>query len=136
MVDKVETDNSDALSNESSSWTQTAQGITDIVHSEVTVVYLDFVRDVEQMTDLLNKSNVSAIKYTGQMALEDRISAENRFLKGDTSVLVATESFELGVNNPRITQVVRIGCPRNLGVLLQEFGRAGRKEGMLANAFL
>ena len=132
-VDDVETD---TLSNESSSWTRTAQEITDIVDSEVTVVYLDFVRDVEQMTDLLNKNNVSAIKYTGQMALEDRVSAENRFLKGDTSVLVATESFELGVDNPRITQVVRIGCPRNLGVLLQEFGRAGRKEGMVANAFL
>ena len=69
------------------------------------------------------------------MALEDRMSAENRFLKGDTSVLVATESFELGVDNSRVSQVVRIGCPRNLGVLLQEFGRAGRKEGMVAKAF-
>ena len=29
----------------------------------MTVVYLDFVRDVEQMTNLLNKSNVSVIKY-------------------------------------------------------------------------
>lgn len=53
------------------------------VDSEVTVVYLDFVRDMEQMTDLLNKNNVSAIKYTGQMALENRVSAENMFLKGD-----------------------------------------------------
>jgi len=100
------------------------------------VVYLDFVRDVEQMIDLLNKSNVSAIKYTGQMALEDRMSVENRFLKGDTSVLVVTESFELGVDNLKVTQVVRIGCPKNLGVLLQEFGCTGRKEGMVANAFL
>ena len=56
--------------------------------SEVTVMYLDHV-SVEQMTDLLNNSDVSAIKYTGQMALEDRVSAENGFLKGDTSVLVA-----------------------------------------------
>ena len=127
ITDDVETDTSDVLSNESSSWRRTAQEITEITDSEVTVVYLDFVRDVEQMTDLLNRNNVSAIKYTGQMALEDRVSAENRFLKGDASVLVATESFELGVDNPRITQVVRIGCPRNLGVLLQEFGRAGRK---------
>ena len=133
-VDDVETDNGDALSTEISSWTRTAQEITDIVDSEVIVVYLDFVRDVEQMTNLLSKNNVNVMKYAGQMALEDRVLAENR-LKGKTSVLVATESFELGVDNPRITQIVRIGCPRNLGVLLQEFGRAGRKEGMLANAF-
>ena len=135
-VDDVETDNGDALSTETSSWTRTAQEITDIVDSEVTVVYLDFVRDVEQMTNFLSKNTVNVMKYTGQMALEDRVLAENRLLKGDTSVLVATESFELGVDNPRITQIVRIGCPRNLGVLLQELGRAGRKEGMLANAFL
>ena len=49
---------------------------------------------------------------------------------------LSTEAYELGVDNPRVTQVVRVGCPRNLGVLLQEFGRAGRKEGMVANALL
>ena len=72
-VDDVETDNGDALSTETSSWTRTAQEITDIVDSEVTVVYLDFVRDVEQMTNLLSKNNVNVMKYTGQMALEDRV---------------------------------------------------------------
>ena len=52
------------------------------------------------------------------------------------SVLVATESFELGVDNPNINQVVRIGCPRNLGVLLQEVGRAGRQKDSTANGLL
>ena len=47
-------------------------------------------------------------------------------------MLVATESYELGVDNPNITQVIRIGCPRNLGVLLQELGRAGRKPNSTA----
>lgn len=37
-VDDVETDNGDALSTETSSWTRTAQEITDIVDSEVTGV--------------------------------------------------------------------------------------------------
>ena len=58
------------------------------------------------------------MKYTGHMKFDDRVLVEKRSLKGDASVLVATESYKLGVDNPRITQVVRIGCPRNLGVLL------------------
>ena len=33
------------------------------------------------------------------------------FREGCTSVLVATESFELGVNNPNITEVIQIGLP-------------------------
>ena len=47
-------------------------------------------------------------------------------------MLVATESFELGVDYTNITQVIKIGCPCNLGVLLQELSRAGRNPGSIA----
>ena len=57
-------------------------------------------------------------------------------MEGRTSILVATESYELGVNNPNVSEIVRVGSPRNLGVLLQEFGQAGRKAGEIANAYL
>lgn len=60
------------------------------------------------------------------MSVEERKQADQNLLWGDTSVLVATESYELVVDNPNISQVIRIDCPHNLGVLLQELGRAGR----------
>ena len=34
------------------------------------------------------------------MNVNDRKLADKKFFQGDTSVLVATESFELGVDNP------------------------------------
>lgn len=40
--------------------------------------------------------------------------------------MVATEAYEVGVHNDHVNKVYRIGTPRNLTVLLQEFGRAGR----------
>ncbi len=40
--------------------------------------------------------------------------------------LIATEAYEVGVHNDHVKNVYRIGTPRNLTVLLQEFGRAGR----------
>ena len=52
------------------------------------------------------------------------------------SVLVARESFELGVDNPNINQVVHIECPGKLGILLQEVGRAGRQKDSTANDLL
>ena len=97
---------------------------------------MDYVRDVEQIVGILQNNNVKAAKYTGQMTLEDRAAAETKFLKGDIPVLIATESFELGVDNPKVKQVIQIGAPRNLGVLLQEFGQAGRKAGMIASGCL
>lgn len=39
-------------------------------------------------------------------------------MQGETLILVATESYELGIDNPNISQVIRIGCPCNLGVFL------------------
>ena len=40
------------------------------------------------------------------------------------------------MDNPDINQVVRIGCPHNLCVLLQEVGRAGRQKDSIANGLL
>ena len=57
-------------------------------------------------------------------------------VKYEISVLVATESYELGVDSPNISQIIRIGCPRNLGVFLQEVGRASRKMNSTAKGLL
>lgn len=97
---------------------------------------LDFVKDVEEVSELLKQSGFKVGRYTGQMTVEDRKKADRKLLNDDLSVLVATESFELGIDNPNINQVVHIGCPHNLGVLLQEVGRAGRQKDSTANGLL
>jgi len=97
------------------------------VEGHSTVVYFDFARDVDEVTEILWQGGCKVGKYTGQINIDDRKIADRKFLAGDLTVFIATKSFELGVDNPNISQVIRIGCPRNLGVLLQEVGRAGRK---------
>ena len=44
----------------------------------------------------------------------------------EINVLVATKAFGMGVDKADISRVVRIGCPKTLEDMLQEFGRAGR----------
>lgn len=117
-------------------WGDTISKIKPMIEKQSTVIYLDFVKDVVEVADTLTEDGIKAGRYTGQMNVEDRKLADKKFFQGDTSVLVATESFELGVNNPNVTQVIRIGCPRNLGVLLQELGRAGRNPGSIAKGSL
>jgi len=111
----------------SSMWEETVSKILPLMRDHSTVLYLDFVKDVEDVTDVIKRGDVNVSKYTGKMNVDVRKETEKQFLQGKFSVLVATEAYELGVDNPNISQVVRIGCPRNLGVLLQELGRAGRK---------
>ena len=85
------------------------------------------------MTEILRHNNFRVEKYTGQMTVEDRKQAGCIFLQGELSTL---ESFELGVDNPNISHGTRIGCTRNLGMLLQEVGCAGRKSDLVANGLL
>ena len=117
-------------------WEKTVSAIEPMLDGHSTVVYLDFVKDVEEVADKLRLNGCKADKYTGQMTVDDRKQVDRKLLRGEISVLVATESYELGVDNPNVSQVIRIGCPRNLGVLLQEMGRAGRRPGAKANGIL
>ena len=119
-----------------SMWQSTVKQIRAIVEGQSSVVYLDFVKDVDEVFELLKQRSFKVGKYTGKMSIEEQKLADQKFLVGDLAVLVATESFELGVDNPIINQVVRIGCPRNLGMLLQEVGRAGRQKDSIANGLL
>ena len=100
------------------------------------VLYLDFAEDVEEITDILRQKSIKPGRYTGQISVSDQKQADKMFQQGETSVLVATESYELGVDNPNVNQVIRIGCPRNLGVFLQEIGHTGRKPDCTAQGLL
>ena len=120
----------------SSMWQSTVNQIRAIIEGQSSVVYLDFVKDVDEVSELLKQCGFKVGKYTGKMSVEERKLADQKFLVGDLAVLVATESFELGVDNPNINQVVRIGCPRNLSVLLQVVGRADRQKDSTANGLL
>ena len=103
-------------------WKSTLDSVKPFIKDHSVVIYLDFVKDVEEATELLRKENFVVDKYTGQMSVWDREKVDRKFSQGEISLLVATESYELGVDNPNISKVLRIGCPRNLGVLLQEVG--------------
>ena len=54
------------------------------------------------------------------------MTVDTQFRNKDFQVLVATESYEVGTHSPHVHSVIRLGCMQNLGVLIQEFGRAGR----------
>ena len=134
--DSIEDVREDHSDNVVPAWHPMVYKIKDVIGGQQALVYLNYVRDVEQVVDVFQNSGVKACKYTGKMSVNDRSESEKSFRKGCSSVLVATESFELGVNNPNIAEVIRIGSPKSLGVLLQEFGQAERTAGMVANAYL
>ncbi|KAJ3483954.1 hypothetical protein NLJ89_g12020 [Agrocybe chaxingu] len=62
--------------------------------------------------------------------------AMQRFRKGETRILIATEAAGMGADIPDIEQVIQFGVPSSLSVWIQRAGRAGRSPHIKARAIL
>jgi len=67
--DTIYSDENESVSMTSSAslWEVTMHKIKPIMESHLTVVYLDFMKDVEEVTEILCHNNFRVGKYTGQM---------------------------------------------------------------------
>ena len=92
------------------------------------IVYVDFVADVVPLA--LKLSEMFGLKtgsYYGRgLSGHDKNEVLQSWQSGVIKVMVATTAFGLGVNQPDVETVVRIGVPPTMEELVQEFGRAGR----------
>jgi len=69
------------------------------------VCYLDFVKDVDEIVDIL-QNGFKAGKYIGKMRVEDKRNVDSKFRQGSISAIGATVAYKLGVDNQNINQVV------------------------------
>lgn len=74
-------------------------------------------------------NGVSVEAYHAGMSVERRAGTQERFMSGETSVIVATVAFGMGVDKPDIRQVVHAYVPASIPAYAQEAGRAGRDGG-------
>ena len=62
---------------ETSPWYSAVDKIKNLTEDRPVIVYLDYVRDVEQVVEVLHDIGIKAAKYTGRMTIADRNEAEN-----------------------------------------------------------
>ena len=110
-------------------WKKVAQYIVRTVQSDYAIVYMDFRKDVELLVDNIKEEGIEDVKaYHGNLSSEVKKEIDAAFRSKRFQVLVATESYEVGTHSPHVNLVLRIGCMRNMAVVVQEFGRAGRSN--------
>lgn len=79
------------------------------------------------------QSNVEP--YHAGMPASRRKSIQNKFMRGDLKIVVATIAFGMGINKADIRAVIHYNMPNNFERYVQEVGRAGR-DGKLAHCHL
>ncbi len=83
----------------------------------------------ERLEDSLGAEVVAA--HHGSLSRQIRLSAEERLKRGQTRVVVATASLELGIDVGTVDLVCQIGSPRAIAVGLQRIGRSGHWVGAM-----
>ena len=90
------------------------------------IIYCLSRRQVEEIAFRLQQDGISALPYHAGLSDQIRTSNQNRFIRDDVQVMVATVAFGMGINKPDVRFVVHYEIPSNLERYYQESGRAGR----------
>lgn len=93
---------------------------------EVGIIYAATRKAVDAIYDMLSRSGEAVAKYHAGLSEDLRMSEQERFLKDEARIMVATNAFGMGIDKSNVRFVLHYQMPRNMESYYQEAGRAGR----------
>ena len=91
------------------------------------IVYCLSRKKVEKVATWLSEQGHEAVPYHAGLASKQRQENQERFLREEGLIVVATIAFGMGIDKPNVRFVAHLDVPRSVESYYQETGRAGAR---------
>lgn len=107
-------------------WFESAVRVLEGLKDASAIIYCFSRKETERVAEKLNKKGFKALPYHAGLNDTLRRRTQEKFIRDECPIIVATIAFGMGIDKPNVRLVIHADLPRSVEAYYQETGRAGR----------